>query len=137
LLSHSEFTGASKYKKSVYGTWELSYKEIQKRAGSGDFHKARAADSALFLLGLFPFFHHESISEELFSYAAMQKNQGIAHPDLPLAHSVLSCKLLALNKDGTWDNFIFKEGRRVLLSFCLIKKDTSGSVHGMHPLINA
>ena len=55
LLSHSEFTGASKYTKSVYGTWELSYKEIQKRAGSDDFHKARAADSALFLLALFPF----------------------------------------------------------------------------------
>ena len=75
LLSHSEFTGASKYNKSVYGTWELSYKEIQKRAGSGDFHKARAADSALFLLALFPFWHYESISEEIFSYAATQKNQ--------------------------------------------------------------
>ena len=108
LLSHSEFTGASKYNKSVYGTWELSYKEIQKRAASDDFHKARAADSALFLLGLFPFLHHESISEEIFSYAAT--NQRMSDPDLPLAHSVLDCKLLSLNKDGTWDNLIFKEG---------------------------
>ena len=39
LLSHSEFTGASKYNKSVYGTWELSYKEIQKRAESDDSHR--------------------------------------------------------------------------------------------------
>ena len=38
LLSHSEFTGASKYNRSVYGTWELSYKEIQKRAESGDLY---------------------------------------------------------------------------------------------------
>jgi hypothetical protein len=137
LLSHSEFTGASKYNKSVYGTWEMSYKEIQKRAGSDDFHKARAADSALFLLGLFPFWHHESISEEIFSYAAVQKTQTISEPDLPCANSVLDQKLLSLKKDGTWDNFIFKEGVRVLLSFCLIKKGASGSVHIMHPLVNA
>ena len=137
LLSHSEFRGASKYNRSVYGTWELSYKEIQKRAGSDDFHKARAADSALFLLALFPFLHHASISEEIFSYAATQKNQTMSHPDLPLAHSVLDHKLLSLHKDGTWDNFIFKEGVRVLLSFCLIKKDASGTVHSMHPLVNA
>jgi hypothetical protein len=137
LLSHSEFTGASKYNKSVYGTWELSYKEIQSRAGSDDFHKARAADSALFLLALFPFLHHESISEEIFSYAATQKKKTISHPDLPLAHSILDYKLLSLNKDGTWDNFIFKEGVRVLLSFCLIKKTSSDNVHSMHPLVHA
>ena len=137
LLSHSEFTGASKYNKSVFGSWELSYIEIQKRTGSDDFHKARAADSALFLLALFPFWHHESISENIFLYAATQKNQRISYPDLPLAYSVLDHKLLSLNKDGTWDDFIFKEGVRVLLSFCLIKKGTSGSLHSMHPLVNA
>ena len=123
LLSHSEFTGASKYNKSVYGTWELSYKEIQKRAGSDDFHKARAADSALFLLGLFPFWHHESISEEIFFYAATQRNQSMSHPDLPLAHSVLDCKLLALNKDGTWDNFIFQRGSSSLAVILLDQKN--------------
>ena len=32
LLSHSEFKGASKYNRSVYGTWELSYQEIWQRA---------------------------------------------------------------------------------------------------------
>ena len=29
LLSHPEFTGVSKYNRTVYETWELSYKEIQ------------------------------------------------------------------------------------------------------------
>ena len=137
LLSHSEFTGASKYNKSVYGTWELSYKEIQKRAGCDDFHKARAANSALLLLALFSFWHHEGISEEIFSYAATQKDQVVSHSDLPLAPAVLDHKLLSLKKNGTWDNFIFKEGVRVLLSFCLIKKGTSDNVHCMHPLVNA
>ena len=45
LLSHSEFTGASRYNRSVYGTWELSYKEIQKRAEGNDVHKAKAGDT--------------------------------------------------------------------------------------------
>ena len=85
----------------------------------------------------FHFWHHENISEEIFSYAATQENQTISEPNLPLASSVLDYKLLSLNKDGTWDNFIFKEGVRVLLSFFLIKNDTSGSVHSMHPLVNA
>jgi hypothetical protein len=43
LLSHSEFTGASKYNRSVYGTWELSYKEIQKRAESDDPHRGQCS----------------------------------------------------------------------------------------------
>ena len=32
LLSHSEFTGASKYNRTVYDTWELSYKEIDRKS---------------------------------------------------------------------------------------------------------
>ena len=115
----------------------MSYKEIQKRAGADDFHRARAADSALFLLALFPFLHYENISEEIFSYAATQKNQTLSSPDLTLAHSILDYKLLTLKKDGTWDNVIFKEGVQVLLSFCLIKKGTSKNEHSMHPLVNA
>jgi hypothetical protein len=39
LLSHPEFTGASKYNRTVYETWELSYKEIQQRAESDDSHR--------------------------------------------------------------------------------------------------
>ena len=70
LLSHSDFTGASKYNRTVYETWELSYKEIQKRAESDNSHNANAANSAMLLLKLFPFFHHEEITEEIFSYAA-------------------------------------------------------------------
>ena len=59
LLSHSEFTGASKYNRTVYETWELSYKEIQQRAKSDDSHEANAANSARLLLELFPFFQRE------------------------------------------------------------------------------
>jgi tetratricopeptide (TPR) repeat protein len=136
LLSHSEFTGASKYNRSVYGTWELSYKEIQKRAESDDPHRANAANSAMLLLNLFPFFHHEGITEEIFSYAAQQDDDESSSPALPIASSILDWRLLPLNKTGAWDNFAFREGIRILLSFSFIKKGPSECVYAMHPLVH-
>jgi len=136
LLSHSEFTGASKYNRSVYGTWELSYKEIQKRAESDDSYKANAANSARLLLSLFSFFHHEGITEEIFSYAALQKDGEMSSTALPMASSILDRTLLPLNKTGTWDNFVFREGVRILLSFSLIKKGPSDGIYAMHQLVH-
>jgi len=136
LLSHSEFTGASKYNRSVYGTWELSYKEIQKRSESDDPHRANAAKSAILLLNLFPFFHHEGLTEEIFSYAALQEDDESSSPALPIASSMLDRRLLPLNKTGAWDNFVFREGLRILLSFSLIKKGPSDCVYAMHPLVH-
>ena len=136
LLSHSEFNGASKYNRSVYGTWELSYKEIQKRAESDDPYRANAANSAMLLLNLFPFFHHEGITEDIFSYAALQEDVKSSNPDLPVASSILDRRLLPLNKTGVWDNFVFREGLQILLSFSLIKKGPSDSVYAMHPLVH-
>ena len=135
LLSHPEFTGASKYNRSVYGTWELSYNEIQKRAESDDPHKANAANSAMLLLRLFSFFHHEGITEEIFSYAALEKDKKTSNSELPLASSMLDRRLLSLNKAGIWDNLLFGEGIRLLLFFSLIKKAPSDCVYAMHPLV--
>ena len=137
LLSHSEFTGASEYNRTVYGTWELSYKEIQQRAKSDDSHKANAANSAILLLELFPFFHHEGITEEIFSYAALQGDEETCDPELPLASTMLHRRLLPLNKAGAWDNLLFREGIRMLLFFSLIKKAPSDGVYAMHPLVHA
>ena len=89
LLSHSEFTGASKYNRTVYETWELSYQEIQQRAESNDSHKVNAANSAMLLLELFPFLHHEGITEEIFSYAALSEDNETSPLGLPLASSLL------------------------------------------------
>ena len=136
LLSHSEFTGTSKYNRTVYETWELSYKEIQKRAESDDSHKANAANSAMLLLELFPFFHHEGMTEEIFSYAALPEDGETPMSNLPLARSLLDRRLLPLSEKGTWDNFIFREGIRILLSFSLIRGGPSDNVYAMHPLLH-
>ena len=136
LLSHSEFTGASRYNKTVYETWELSYQEIQQSSKFYNSHKVNAANSAMLLLKLFPFFHHEGITEEIFSYAALTENKVNSSPKLPLASSLLDRRLLPLNESGTWDNFVFREGLRILLSFSLIKKGASDCVYTMHPLVH-
>jgi len=133
LLSHSEFTGASKYNRTVYETWELSYKEIQQRAEYHDCHKANAANGAMLLLELFPFFHHEEITEEIFCYAALPE---VYETPLPLASSLVDQRLLPLSQKGTWDNFIFREGIRILLSFSLIRRGPSDNVYAMHPLVH-
>ena len=91
----------------------------------------------MLLLELFPFFHHEGITEDIFSYAALQKDEKSSDSTLPLASSMLDQRLLPLNKAGTWDNLFFGEGIRVLLFFSLIKKAPSDSVYAMHPLVHA
>jgi len=91
----------------------------------------------MLLLELFPFSHHEGITEEIFSYAALQKDQEISNPELPLASSLLDQRLLALNKAGTWDNLLFGEGIQVLLFFSLIKKAPFDGIYAMHPLVHA
>ena len=141
LLSYSAFKGASKYNRSVYGTWELSFKEIQQRAKSDDSQKAEAAKTAMFLLAIFAFFHFDGITEEIFSYAATQEHEEYGDNEqrsiLPLASFIIDRTLLQLHNTGRWDNFIFKEGVRVLLSFSLIKLVSSKGIYTMHPLIHA
>jgi hypothetical protein len=114
LLDYPAFKGASKYNRSVYGAWELSFKEIEQRAKSDDSQRAEAAKSAMFLLAIFAFFHFDGITEEIFSYAATQEYEenedNEQRSDLPLASFIMDRTLLQLHNTGKWDNFIFKEG---------------------------
>ena len=55
---------------------------------------------------------------------------------MPLARSIIDHTLLQLHNTGKWDNFIFKEGVRALLSFSLIKLVSSKGIYTMHPLIH-
>ncbi|KIK04755.1 hypothetical protein K443DRAFT_645534 [Laccaria amethystina LaAM-08-1] len=141
LLSYPAFKGASKYNRTVYGTWELSFKEIQQRVKSDDSQRAEAAKSAMFLLAVFAFFHFDHIMEEIFSYATTQEHEEYGDNEqrsgLPLASSIMDHTLLQLHNTGKWDNFTFKEGVRVLLSFSLIKLVSSKGIYTMHPLIHA
>ena len=138
LLSYPAFKGASKYNRSVYGTWELSFKEIQQRAKSDDYQRAEAAKTAISLLSIFAFFHFDGITEEIISYAATQEyGDREQRSALPLASSIIDHILLQLHNTGKWDNFMFKEGVRALLSCSLTKMVSSKGIYIMHPLIHA
>ena len=141
LMLDATFRGASDYNRTVYGTWDLSFKEIEKRAGgqlSGG--NAQAAKAAILILGICAFYHHSNISEDIFQSAAEESGKYVIDSEiakkLPHAFNSLDYTLLALDSDGHWDEFIYRQGISVLLSFSLIKRDQSLKMLSVHPLIH-
>ena len=83
LMSDAIFTGASKYNKTVYGTWDLSFKEIERRAGGHSTSEdAQAAHAAILILQICAFYHHTSISKEIFRSAAEEATKHDVNSDL-------------------------------------------------------
>ncbi|KIL65415.1 hypothetical protein M378DRAFT_76975, partial [Amanita muscaria Koide BX008] len=135
LMSDKEFTGASLYKYSTYGTWEISIEEINCRAKGENNEQRLAAQSALILHNIFAFLHHDNISGEIFEKAAVNfvKRKSERTNGLPQSISWLDPKTLCLNEDGNWDALQFQAGIKVLLSFSLIRNN--GMLYSIHPLI--
>ena len=137
LMLDNTFRGASGYDRTVYETWDLSFEEIKKRAGKKSGERI-AAKAAILILGICAFYHHSNISEDIFQSAAEEsKKYVIKRPKkLPCAVNSLDCTLLALDNDGHWDEFIYRQGIAVLLSFSLIRRDQSSKMLSVHPLIH-
>ena len=72
LLTDVTFKGASDYNQTVYGTWDLSFKQIQQRANGESTGNAQAAQTAILILQICAFYHHSNISKEIFRSAAEQ-----------------------------------------------------------------
>jgi tetratricopeptide (TPR) repeat protein len=134
------FKGESNYNQTVYGTWDLSFKEIGRRAGGQSTINAQAAHAAILILQLCAFYHHSNISKAIFRSAAEQSRKhaasGKVDDKLPQAFPLLDHTLLALDSDGHWDDFIFGKGIAVLLSFSLIKRGQSSEMLSLHPLVH-
>jgi hypothetical protein len=76
LMSDAAFTGASNYNQTVYGTWELSFKEIERRASKQSMTvDAQAAQAAILILQISAFYHHNNISKDIFQSAAEETRQ--------------------------------------------------------------
>ena len=141
LMSDATFKGASKYNKTVYGTWDLSFKEIEKRAdGHSTPNNVQAAQATILILQICAFFHHVNISKDIFRAAAENAiNQDVdsdRFKRLPQAVTLLDYTLLGLDNDGHWDEFIFGHGISVLLSFSLMKREQSLKTFSVHPLVH-
>ena len=140
-MTDATFTGASKYNKTVYGTWDLSFKEIEKRAsGHSTSEDAQAAQAAILILQICAFYHHTSISKDIFRSAAEEAIKRDVNSDrfkkLPQAITLLDYTLLGLDNDGHWDEFVFGQGISVLLSFSLMKREQSLKTFSVHPLVH-
>ena len=141
LMSDATFTGASDYDQTVYGTWDLSFDEIKRRAsGQSTNGNAQAAHAAILILQICAFYHHSNIAKAIFQSAAEESNKYISDSEvaekLPQAMTALDHTLLAVDKDGHWDDFIFGQGIGVLLSFSLIKREQSSEMLSFHPLVH-
>ena len=141
LMSDATFKGASNYNQTVYGTWDLSFKEIEKRAGGQSIAgNAQAAQAAILILQICAFYHHSNISKNIFQSAAEESGKHVVDSEvaekLPQAITLLDHTLLALDSDGQWDDFIFGQGVGVLLSFSLMKRGQSSELLSVHPLVH-
>ena len=140
LMSEAAFKGASNYDQAVYGTWDLSFKEIEKRANGSSSAGTQAARAAILILQICAFYHHRNISKDIFRSAAEESKEHVVNSEvpenLPRAISLLDRTFLALDNNGYWDEFIFGQGITVLLSFSLMKRDQLSEMLSIHPLVH-
>ena len=135
LLAYPMFGGASNYGRAVYGSWDLSFEAIKAR-------DSQAGRTAIFILQMFAFFHHENIGEEIFKAAAEAAEEAClgngSDSDMDfLQDNIILHQVLQLDKGGNWDPLFFREGIQVLLSFSLIKKAAIGNTYSVHPLVHS
>ena len=140
LLSHSLFKGASKYDRSVYGTWELSISQLKSRTQMAHEDSLMAHNSIL-LLQIFAFLHYEKISEDIFRGAAQESNKSDLKKEkskgLPLAISLLDQEFLSVDEEGVWDVLPFRQATHQLLTLSLITKLPSSNFYTVHPLVHS
>ena len=140
LMSDVTFKGASGYDQTVYGTWDLSFKEIEER-GKSSIGNAQVAQAAILILQICAFYHYRNISKDIFQSAAEKSGRSGVNSEvagkLPRPITSLDHTLLALDKDGCWDAMVFEEGVSILLSFSLMRKEQSSQMLSIHPLVHS
>ncbi len=135
LMSKKEFKGASGYGRSAYGTWDISFQQIQQMTLNKN-SEAEAAQNAISLLRIFCFLNHKNIPEEVFKNAAenyMNGNIDTADSNFPM--TLLNHQALFIDEDGEWDRMQFLDGIQILLSFSLIS--VMNNLYSMHLLVNS
>ncbi|KAF8994288.1 P-loop containing nucleoside triphosphate hydrolase protein, partial [Cyathus striatus] len=138
LMTNKNFRGASKYNKTVYGTWEISFEKILEMANNKEF--AKTANYAITLINICAFMHHENISDEIFERAAKYYSVHVKH-NKDCVHPVflpsMDTALLNFDESNNWNEIQYRESVNVLLSFSLITRTIDGEKFGLHPLVQS
>ncbi|KAJ7243997.1 P-loop containing nucleoside triphosphate hydrolase protein [Mycena rebaudengoi] len=122
LLSEVPVQSHDKYALSVYTTWDISFKCLNKPAAQ--------------FLQLCSFFHHEGISEGIFSKAAIF----IPGPLWPTQEQVKEPQEYLgqfLTPAGMWDTLSFSEMAAELQGYSLINQNTNTGLFSVHPLVHS
>ncbi|KAJ7262958.1 hypothetical protein C8J57DRAFT_1719186 [Mycena rebaudengoi] len=122
LLSEVPIQSHDKYALSVYTTWDISFKCLNKPAAQ--------------FLQLCSFFHHEGISEGIFSNAAIF----IPRPLWPTQEQVKEPQEYLgqfLTPAGMWDTLSFSEMAAELQGYSLINQNTNTGLFSIHPLVHS
>jgi hypothetical protein len=164
MFDSPKFKGSSRYKRAVYSTWDMTFSELERRS-KGSTQDALFCRIAIFLLRIFSFFHFDGLDENIFRRAAengpfsspaeegigtriakivphrlRQRMRGKRHTldrrETSLEILELQDFCLALDVDGAWDPFHFKEGIALLLQFSLIRRSANGAAYAMHRLVH-
>ncbi|KAF9000008.1 hypothetical protein BDQ17DRAFT_727144 [Cyathus striatus] len=135
LMDNKEFEGASKYHKTVYGTWEISFQMLVRM--SEILNDAKVAKCAITIIHTCAFFHHRNIPIRLFKRAANHYYSSIAKYAIdirPILITAMEKELFHIDDDNEWDEYLFNKAVSILLSLALIKKE-SVKYLSLHPLI--
>ncbi|KAJ7244007.1 hypothetical protein C8J57DRAFT_1476969 [Mycena rebaudengoi] len=122
LLSEVPVQSHDKYALSVYTTWDISFKCLNKPAAQ--------------FLQLCSFFHHEGISEGIFSKAAIfiprrlwPTQEQVKEPQEFLGQFLTTA--------GRWDTLSFSEMAAELQGYSLINQDPHTGHFSIHPLVHS
>ncbi|QRV94760.1 nephrocystin-3 protein [Ceratobasidium sp. AG-Ba] len=115
------------YERTVYATWQLSYRQLTPLAGR--------------LFDVMAFMHHDHILEDTFRLALMGLRDGLS-PLTPTADEAraeqFAAELLTnftTLVDGTWNKSTFLRTLNNLASYSLITYDPIGRSYSIHPLV--
>ncbi|KAF8995366.1 P-loop containing nucleoside triphosphate hydrolase protein [Cyathus striatus] len=139
LLNSGRFRGASKYERTVYGTWEVSFQKILQMANDDeDEENAVAAKYAIKLINICAFIHHENISDEIFARAAMYYPIHMEYNNQREKVCFLwgmDTTILNIDEYNNWNEIQYRDSIGILLSFSLIKRTFDHEKFGLHPLV--
>ncbi|KAJ7230937.1 hypothetical protein C8J57DRAFT_1147218 [Mycena rebaudengoi] len=122
LLSEVPVQSQDKYALSVYTTWDISFKCLNKPTAQ--------------FLQLCSFFHHEGISEGIFSNAAIliPDRLGPTQEQMKEPQEFLG---QFLTTAGMWDTLSFSEMAAELQGYSLINQDPNTGLFSIHPLVHS
>ena len=160
ILSEQPSHGTDQYKYTIFTTWEVSFRMIEKQ-GTG-----LAAD-AIEVLHIFAFLHFEQVPSSIFE-RAWKNLQSLSTPVskqsllqrlfnwsplaslLAVTYGRLSSSLgnnnllmsddklpqLLLQRSTAWDGYRLRQALAVLSTFSLIYKDSNTDRYSMHPMVH-